>query len=183
MPTHPQEHAAPRRATRRRVLLGGLGAAGAAGASGLTTSCSPARDTGGSATGSGSSAAPVVPTGEAVDADQALVTEVLAAIAATRALVVAVRRRQPALADDLVALVRAHAAHGRELGDLPAPADRPVPARTAAAARAQVVTAEQGLQDLVADATAAARSGTLAAVLASVTASLAQHRMVLQAAS
>lgn len=108
-------------------------------------------------------------------ADEELLASVLEAVAATRALVGAVRRRHPDTSAALASLAAAHAAHGRALGGLPAVDRRPTAARGRAAALAQVATAEQRLVDRVGQAVVDARSGSLAAVLASVAASLTQH--------
>jgi len=175
VPPPPTASAEDVRPTRRGLLLGGLriGAGGLAGV--LLAGCSDGAGAPGSGSTTGSTSPAVGTTEPAKAADEDLLASVLRQMATTRALVGAVRRRHRDLSATLAPLGSAHATHGRALGGLPAADRTSPPARDGAAALAQVVTAEQRLVDEVSGAVVAARSGALAAVLASVAASLTQH--------
>jgi hypothetical protein len=155
--------ARPLTATRRAALavtagLGGLAVAG------CTT------DDGDPPTSTSTASAP------SVDADAALVSEVAGRVAAADALVRQVLRDSPLLRSDLDPLRRMHEAHLEALGghDGPARSSRPPRGRPADALR-QVATSEQRLQRSLATAAVRAESGTLAKLLASMSAAVAQQ--------
>lgn len=115
-----------------------------------------------------------------VDADSALVGEVAGRVAAAGALVRRVLRDSPSLRSDLDPLRRMHEAHLEALGghDGSARSSRPRRGGTADALR-QVAASEQRLQRSLAAAAVRAESGTLAKLLASMSAAVAQHLAVL----
>jgi hypothetical protein len=114
-----------------------------------------------------------------VDADQALVDDVVAALAALHGYVDALAREVPALRPALRPFRRLHAAHLEAL-DGPVQdrahdrAATPTAGDPAAAAR-ELVRREQQLQRRLATASVRAESGTLAKLLASMSAAVAQH--------
>jgi hypothetical protein len=116
-----------------------------------------------------------------VDADQELATSVAIEIALVGVFVDALARDFPALRSELRPLRRLHTAHAEAVGgfadSLPAP--EPV-AGDRKAASAQLVRNEQGLQRQLAAAAVSAESGTLAKLLASMSAAVAQHLEVLR---
>jgi hypothetical protein len=115
------------------------------------------------------------------DEDVVLTEDVRAEIAAVAALVSAAGERFPRLAEPLTPLVEMHAAHTDALGERstpgPSPSGSPSTAAFAgpAAALRTVRAREQRLQGVLTDAAVAARSGTLARLLASMSAGVAQH--------
>jgi hypothetical protein len=110
------------------------------------------------------------------DADVTLAEDAAYAIATAQVLVDRVRRSFPRLRDRLQPFTRMHRAH---LEVLEPPADRSIPApdpgSTPAEALARVRTAEQALQQNLANAAVEAQSGALARLLASTSASVSQH--------
>ena len=114
------------------------------------------------------------------DADTVLAEDTAYEIAVALAVVDGVRRDFPGVRKQVQPLARMHRAH---LGVLEPPDDRSVPAPprdgTRAEALARVRTAEQTLQITLTAAAVEARSGALARLLASMSASVAQHTAVL----
>ncbi|WP_345458229.1 hypothetical protein [Nocardioides marinquilinus] len=175
----------PRPASRRLVL--GSALAGVAG----TTACSldsldpspddPTYTPTTSPTGEGSDEVdPDDPTEPAEpSADEALTLRVRRAVARTEATTAAAVRRHPALAGDLGPLTDLHRAHLRELGGPVRGAAAPEPPGGRRAARAGAVRAEARLQRTLLAAATEAESGPLALLLATMAASVAQHREVL----
>lgn len=158
--------------TRRRALAGGLvgGLVGlaASGCDAVTGPSDPAptdRRTG------RSEPAPSA----AEDPDEELVADVRRRIAGTAAVVTGAARGRPALARELRDLARLHRRHLDALpGDTAS--SRRVPVSGAdAARRRRVRNAETRLQRQLADAAVEARSGPLAALLASMSAAVAQQ--------
>ena len=110
------------------------------------------------------------------DPDRELVDSVLADLAAVTGLVSRVGSRFATLADEMSDLRRMHNAHIRALDGSPAkgrPAGR-VPA-TASAARTLVRRRELSLQRRLVEAAVSAESGTLARLLASMSAAVSQR--------
>jgi hypothetical protein len=159
--------ARPLTATRRAALavtagLGGLAVAG------CTT------DDGDPPTSTSTTSAP------SVDADSTLVSDVAGRIAAADALVRQVLRDSPLLRSDLGPLRRMHEAHLEALGGYDGSARSPRPPRGRPTdALQQVATSEQRLQRTLATAAVRAESGTLAKLLASMSAAVAQRLAVL----
>ncbi len=110
------------------------------------------------------------------DADVGLAEDAAYAMATAQVLVDRARRSFPRLRDRLQPLARMHRAH---LAVLEPPDDRSIPApdsgSTPAEALARVRAAEQSLQQTLASASVQARSGALARLLASTSASVSQH--------
>jgi hypothetical protein len=107
-------------------------------------------------------------------ADEVLVDEVLAALAAAVEVLTRARTVRT-LHQPLGSLARAHRAHVDVLGgEPPAPATAPG-ASDASVALREVRRSEQRLQTRLADAAGRAESGALARLLASVSASVSQH--------
>lgn len=110
------------------------------------------------------------------DADTRLAEDAAYEIAVALALVDSVRRSFPRLRVQVQPLARMHRTH---LTVLEPPAERSIPAPAAAATRAEALqrvrTAEEALQRTLTVAAVAAQSGALARLLASVSASVAQH--------
>ena len=159
----------PRRATAvatRRTALG-------CGVLALTTvsGCDLGR-TGGPADGP-------VPTAAATsteDPDTALLEEILTELDSMVALVTESTAGSRKLRTPLVALRDLHLAHAAALGaDLPDSAPTPAPGEGSGSTRSRVVTRERRLQRRLADWSVAAESGTLARLLASMSAAVAQH--------
>lgn len=167
----------PLRTTRRRVLRAPAAAAAAgllAAGCDLSGSAGPGAETT-SPTASGTPAPSVTP---AADPDEALVVRVRSEVAATAALVTGAGTGRPALARELAPLARLHRRH---LAALPGDQAGASPAQVrgdAAAARRQVRDREAGLQASLADAAMEASSGPLAALLASMSAAVAQRLVV-----
>lgn len=163
----------PRTTTTRRTALGGA-LAGAVAGVGALGGCS--LDGLG---GDDEPSAVTTPTAPPADADATLVEDVRDALAEAHARVRAARKRFPTLSRELAPLDRLHRTHAEDLGGLgeTSIAD----GRTnAARARTQVLAAEQQLQRRLAAASVRAESGSLAQVLAQMSASVAQHRTVLR---
>jgi hypothetical protein len=156
---------APVLRTSRRTTLGGA-LAGVA----MLAGCDLGSDDPGSAP---------APTADPDDPDTGLVAEVVDDIAATLAIVEAVRHRHGSLRRQLGELAKVHRAHLEALGSNERP-DRPGP-RTAdaGAALALVRKREQRHQRLLTDRAVEAQSGRLARLLASMSAAVAQQLAVL----
>jgi hypothetical protein len=168
----------PLSATRRVVL--GAALLGTAGCSRDPAGSSVPTDRAGAA--STSSPEPSVPPEEAID--EALVTEVLGALAVAHRTATTNARLHPGLAARLRPLQRLHQAHARELGDLPRSTGRVAdPGESDAAALDRVVRAETALQRVLVAAAVAAESGPLAQTMAAMAAGTAQHRVALEAAA
>jgi hypothetical protein len=170
----------PLRTTRRRVLR----APAAAVAAGLVaTGC----DLSGSAgPDDGTSSSTPTPTPDptatpSADPDEALVAQARSEVADTVAVVVAAGTGRPGLARELAPWERLHRRH---LAALPGD-DAGVPSARvlgdAPAARRQVLAREARLQTALADAAIGAGSGPLAALLASMSAAVAQRLAVAEA--
>jgi len=114
-----------------------------------------------------------------VDADQELATSVAIDISVVGVFVDSLARDFPALRSELRPLRRLHAAHLEAIGgfddSIPAPA--PI-AGGRAAARGELRRSEQRLQKQLAAAAVRAESGTLAKLLASMSAAVAQQLAV-----
>ncbi len=120
----------------------------------------------------------VTATAPPVDADGALVDEIVAAICAAGALATATGTAVPGLARISGRFTRIHEAHAKELGgsvDLPAP----VVTGPRPAARAALLDHERTLQATLVSAAQRAESGALAQIFASMAAALAQQQAVL----
>jgi hypothetical protein len=118
------------------------------------------------------------------DADTALAEDAAYDIAGAQVIVDGVRRSFPRLRDRLQPLARMHRAHlavlePRTASSVPAPDVGGTPAE----ALERVRTAEQALQRALASAAVEARSGALARLLASMSASVSQHLAVLPPAA
>ncbi|HEX6148200.1 hypothetical protein [Nocardioides sp.] len=164
----------PPRATRRR-LLGAPMAVVAAGIAVAGCDLVGAEGPGTSSTSPTPSGTPEATSTPAADPDEALVAQVRSEIAGTAGLVAAAGRGRPALRRELAPYRRLHDQHLAAL-----PGDDPQVARTdvrgdAAAARRTVKRSERALQVQLADAAVGARSGPLAALLASMSAAVAQR--------
>ncbi|MCW2768074.1 MAG: hypothetical protein JWO11_4033 [Nocardioides sp.] len=154
-----------RAATRRAVLGGTLAGLAALSACDLND-LDPRKD---------ADPASAATTGAPVDADQDLVDEVVTELVRIAALVGAVRARFPRLRRPMAPLLALHAAHlGALGGDVPEPAAA-AGQTTAAAALRDIRTQESRLQRRLADWSVAAESGTLARLLASMSAAVAQQ--------
>ena len=116
---------------------------------------------------------------DAVDADSTLVEEVGEAIASTAALATATGAAYPALTGLGTRLAKVHEVHARGLGrTTPAPAPT-IASGNSALARQQLLAAEQQLQTRLVEAAQQAESGSLAQLIASMAAAVAQQRAVL----
>lgn len=167
-------------ATGRRAVL-------AVGAAGLLAACSGAPpDAPRGVTPSGSSSARVTTRGadrdggpDEPDEDADLLAEAREAVAGAAALVAAARRSAPTLRGDLTPLLRLHEAHaealGRPLADVPVRRRAAPPGPLLALVRDR----EQRLQALLVELAVRAGSGSLARLLASMSAGLAQRLVVL----
>lgn len=125
----------------------------------------------------------VTPTAPPESADTVLATRTARAIADTDALLAAVVTAYPALRPRLVPLRRTHAAHLAVLDDLDVPA-RATPRAPAGGRRAALratLRREQALQRELDRACLAARSGSLATLLGSMSAALGQRLTLLGA--
>ena len=168
-----------RRPTRRAALLGSLGVLGGLGGLGpLLTACDTddLRPLDADAPVAPSATASGAPT-----ADEALVAQAADAIGSTMTTVAAARL-VPSLRRSLTPLYRDHRRHLAALDDSRATAPGPdlaTAATDAAAVLAGVTSAEAALQGQLVDLAVRAESGTLAALLASMSASVAQHRSAL----
>lgn len=165
-------------ATRRGLLLGG------AGLGLLLVGCSSGTSTSSTRDGSVSPASTAAPDGaqdgaqETTD-DADRVAEAREALAAAATLVTAAQRSVPSLRGVLAPLLALHEAHAEALGQ---PLDLPRAARRAAPADpllALVRDREEQLRVRLADLSVAADSGSLARLLGSMSAGLAQRLAVL----
>lgn len=121
-------------------------------------------------------------TGTPVDADQELVDEVTSELARLIAVLGAARTSFPRLRQETAPFRTLHVAHLDALaGDLAAPAEAVQLPATAADALRDIRTQEARLQRRLADWSVAAGSGTLARLLASMSAAVAQQLAVVAA--
>ena len=139
----------------------------------LATGCDSGEDLAPQADPSGSTATPS-PQATPQTADEALVDEVLERLAATLA-VVTQARKAPLLRKALAPLVRAHRGHIEVLEGEPPDQAAPGPTPDPAAMLLLVRRGERDLQAELVDAAERAESGSLARVLASMSASVTQH--------
>lgn len=172
----------PSPSVSRRTALGVMLAAGAAGAAGCSLdSLDPTSDDPTMTPSSGVSTSGTTPgDGSDGDDDAALVAEVLSAIALAHRTARANARAHPQLTGLLRPFETLHAAHGAELGTLPATTGR-VSARDEddAAVRARIRRTEQLLQRRLVAAAGVADSGPLALTFASMAGAVAQLRTTL----
>ncbi len=123
---------------------------------------------------------PVSTSAPPVDADQSLVDGLVVTLASLQVSVDALSAEFPALRRDLAAVRRMHGAHLAALGgfddSIPSPAPHPAGRQ---AALEELVLSEQRLQRRLATAAVTAESGTLAKLLATMSAAVAQHVAVL----
>jgi hypothetical protein len=156
--------ARPLTATRRTAL------AVAAGLTGLAACTSdPADSPAGPGDAQTTSAPPV-------DADQELVTGIAVQLAVLGVEVDSIMQAFPALRGELRPLRRMHAAHLEALGGFDDPIPSPEPQTEGRSAAVQdLVLQEQHLQRELARDAVRAESGTLAKLLASMSAAVAQH--------
>lgn len=155
------------RATRRGVLGGLLAGLSAAGCDATTSGTKPVAPTSGTPA-----------TDPPEDPDRALVDDVRRQVGEVAALVRATVDRRPGLAAELRGLDRLHRRH---LAALPGAGQPPTSPRAHGGAvelRSRVRAREASLQRSLADAAVAARSGPLAALLASMSAAVAQQLAV-----
>lgn len=174
--------------SRRAVLAGtGVAVAGLAGCS--FDSLDPTDDdpTTGPTGGTSDSATAGTPSGpddqpDDQPDDEALVAEVLSALALAHRTALGNRRAHRDLAGRLRRAEALHLAHAEELGDLPAATGQVTRAgETSAQALVRVDRAEAGLQRFLVAAAGAAGSGALAQTFASMAAGTAQLRTTLGA--
>jgi hypothetical protein len=118
---------------------------------------------------------PAATTGAPVDADQALVDDVVAELLRMGALVAQAQARFPGLRRSTAPWRRMHATHLEALSGNAVSPRAPGRLTTAAAALRQVRTQEAQLQRRLADWSVAAGSGALARLLASMSAAVAQQ--------
>jgi hypothetical protein len=162
------------RTSRRRVLV----TTAATGSAALVgTGCEAVESSGDpGTTGAGSPSGSSAPTSEPTeDADERLVADVVDAIAGTLAVVTGAGRGRRSLERGLTEVARVHRAHLAELSAGRAPSRRVRVAGDDRQAVARVRRAEQVLQRRLADAAVDAASGGLAALLASMSAAVAQR--------
>lgn len=155
--------AAPLRTTRRGALVGSLAAFAVTGCDAVSPA--PA-DTDPRTTAS--------TTDTPGDPDQALVVDVRADLAEASALVTSALETRPGLRGELAPFATLHARHLRALDGDPPRGRTPVPG-DASVARAAVRAREARLETSLASAALAAQSGPLAALLASMSAAVAQQ--------
>ena len=155
--------ARPVTATRRTALVATIGLTGLAVAG--CTSDSP-----------DDPADPVTTTAPPVDADQELVDEVVERLNSAMAIVAIAAEGSPQLAKELAGLRRMHSAHLDVLGS----DGNWFAYQNESPTRGEVLTAEARTQRFLATAAVRAESGTLATLLASMSASVAQHLAVLR---
>jgi hypothetical protein len=116
-----------------------------------------------------------------VDADQELATSVAVDISVVGVFVDSLAQDFPALRSELRPLRRLHSAHAEAVGGFDDSVPAPVPlAGGRAEALAELARTEQRLQRDLAAAAVRAESGTLAKLLASMSAAVAQHLAVLR---
>lgn len=118
---------------------------------------------------------PAGTTAPPVDADQVVVDDVLARLNSALAGVAAAGAASRPLARELAGLKRAHVAHLEALGG----SESGSAGATDAPTRREVLKDEARLQRFLATASVSAESGTLATLLASMSASVAQHLALL----
>ncbi|MDQ4052713.1 MAG: hypothetical protein M3237_08425 [Actinomycetota bacterium] len=139
-------------------------------ASGACTSDSPTGPSG-----------PTSTSAQPVDADHELATSVAIDILLVRVFVDSLARDFPALLPELRPLRRLHSAHVEAVGGVDDGIPAPAPfAGGRAEALGALVRSEQHLQRELASAAVRAESGTLAKLLASMSAAVAQHLAVLR---
>lgn len=153
---------------------------------GTTSACSLASSDGDPAAPSGAVSPPKPGTLAATetvagpDADAALVTDVLRQLSVAHRVVQQTRRAHPSLTARLRLLEQLHAAHADALGGLVSVIGRTADAsEDAAVALARVASAENRLQRRLVRGAVAAESGSLAQLLASIAAAVAQQRTLL----
>jgi hypothetical protein len=117
-------------------------------------------------------------TGAPADADQALVDEVVAELLRLSSLLGAAQRRFPRIRSRTAPFLAVHAAHLDALGGGVAEPPAAIGRTTADVALQEIRTQEARLQRRLADWSVAAESGTLARLLASMSAALAQQLAV-----
>lgn len=158
--------AAPLRTTRRAALVGSLAVLATTGCEALSPAPPDA---------SGPRTTPSSPTTRSAgDPDAALVDDVRADLAEASLLVTSTVGARPALRAELAPFGTLHARHLRALDGHRPGGRRPVPG-SATEARATVRAREAGLETSLASAALAAQSGPLAALLASMSAAVAQQ--------
>jgi hypothetical protein len=171
----------PLRTTRRRVLRAPA-AAVAAGLVAAGCDLSGSSDPGaGTTSPSAPGGTPEPTTTPTTDPDEALVARVRTEVAGAAALVAAAGTGRPALARELAPLARLHR---RPLQALPGAEAEAPPDQVrgdASAALRRVRAREAGLQTALAEAAVEASSGPLAALLASMSAAVAQRLAVAEA--
>jgi hypothetical protein len=158
--------AAPLRTTRRGALVGTLAVLTTAGCDAV----SPAPPSG---TGPGTTPS-TTPEGTAADPDEALVEDVRASLDEAAVLVASAVAARPGLREELVPFGTLHVRHLRALDGDVARGRTPVRG-DAATVRDTVRAREARLETSLADAALAAQSGPLAALLASMSAAVAQQ--------
>ncbi len=119
---------------------------------------------------------PVSTTAPPVDADQTLVDEVVERLSTALGAVVTAGQDSKPLARELAGLKRMHLAHLEVLGG----SENKMADVTATPGRREVLAAEARLQRFLITAAVRAESGTLAKLLASMSASVTQHLAVLR---
>ena len=167
-------------ATRRGLLTVGLGVLGVSVAACDLQDLDPRSPLPAPGTGATTTASPDP------DSDETLVSEVVSLITDRRARVDAVRRRHGDLRQELGPLARMHVAHLRVLDPDGSTDETDLPVLSTARSakdRRRVIQAERTLQQQVARAAERADAGQVAKVLASVSASIAQHLVALAEAS
>jgi hypothetical protein len=167
----------PLRTTRRRVLRAPA-AAVAAGLVAAGCDLSGSSDPGAVTTSPTASGTPEPTTTPPADPDEELVVWVRTEIAGAAALVSAAGTGRPALARELGPFARLHRRHLQALPGDDAETPPEQVRGDAGAARRQVRAREARLQAALADAAVEASSGPLAALLASMSAAIAQRLAV-----
>jgi hypothetical protein len=170
----------PLRTTRRRVLRAPA-AAVAAGLVAAGCDLSGSSDPGAGTTSPTASGAPEPTVAPTADPDEALVARVRTEVAGAAALVSAAGTGRPGLARQLVPIVRLHRRHLQALPGDEAEAPPEQLRGDASAALRRVRAREARLQTALADAAVEASSGPLAALLASMSAAVAQRLAVAEA--
>jgi hypothetical protein len=170
----------PLRTTRRRVLRAPA-AAVAAGLVAAGCDLSGSSDPGGGTTSPSAPGTPEPTTTPTTDPDEALVARVRTEVAGAAALVAAAGTGRPALARELAPLSRLHRRHLQALPGDEAEAPPDQVRGDASAALRRVRAREAGLQTALAEAAVEASSGPLAALLASMSAAVAQRLAVAEA--
>jgi hypothetical protein len=158
---------------RRRTVVAGLAATALAAGCDSGDDIAPPTPSGSSST-SASTTLSSSPTQAAPSPDEALVDEALTRLGAAIG-VLAAARRAPALRAAVTPVLQAHRAHVAALEG------EPEPTAAAAPGLGAVRQSERALQASLADAAGRAESGALARLLASMSASTAQHLAALEA--